>query len=158
MRNAEDIYNYWEGLHIDDTSRFTKDGRLAVLEELAELCFNQKIPLEDIKDLKRKAIFFLTTEKGRKKQGKHKDGKWTENVEADFDRIIATQYVSNSLSELNLPSRSEKYEDNYIDFQDSIYDWAWEKHKNMTTDFIKECHRINGIFWISFIKDNFYKK
>ena len=73
---SQDLFDKWQSyLRDEGTSRYLNNKRMEHISILIEMFFNAKIEHNDVKTFKRKVLFALTHEEGRKSGGKYKGWK-----------------------------------------------------------------------------------
>lgn len=149
--SSYDIYRSWEDDYKHDKSRFANRNWPGLIQEIVDIFIANKYGIDEMKIYKNHILNFLTTEDGRKRKGNHKNGIWIDNVDVEFDRIVAASYVK-------LTAHYPQYSGEYLTFRPEIAEWAKKKFNSDNPALIKETHRNGGHLWLEFIKDTCYDK
>jgi hypothetical protein len=149
----DDLFNKWLGmLRENQAIRYTHSDRPALVEELVSMLHIHNIDYQEAKFLKKKVVSALTTEEGRKGNGRYKG--WVQAVETDYDAILANIYIDQGNIEeaqknkLKLHTKKDgEIEPSVFYLPDNKIIEAWCRHKygkDVRKSIIREAHRIGS--------------
>lgn len=154
--NADMIFKSWfANVKNNYDIRYIRKERPELIEELVTTFYNIKIPYDEAIFFKKRVVNALTTKEGRKGNGKHKG--WKENVEEDFELILAKVYVNIEKSDKdNVTDVNAKINKVLIPEDEWIKAWLKDNFgENYPKGLDKLAHTVGSSLNIDFMKDVF---
>lgn len=146
--NATDIFNKWlKGILAKGFDRYSYASRKSQIADLVGLLKLHNIEFSDAKRLKDKVLKELLSDDGYKSRKKHANGNWRKNTEADFDSILADEFIHSEEIRTYQVSKT---------FSEDPAIMAWTKKTfgdNVDIEIVKQAHTPGNVLFYKAVNE-----